>query len=162
MAFVERSDQPLTRIEDYYQPIAQFTQCEYTLDCVDCHSRHEAMGDGDIHASQADIQYVRCKTCHGTLSELPLTKTLTDPMDIAFRMALLNPALDLKLGDTILVTEKGEPLWNTRLLADGSYELIGKVTRQRFLFYPVMGSNCEQDPARQESQYCHACHAVER
>lgn len=162
MTFVKRADQPVTRIQDYYQPIAHFTQCEYTLDCVDCHTRSEAMGDGDIHAAQADIQYVQCKTCHGTLTELPRTQTLTDETDLAFRLAFLNPVLELKPGDTLLVTEQGEPLWNTRVFPDGAYEMIGKVTRQRFVFHPVMGTNCEQDPEQQESQYCHACHAVER
>jgi hypothetical protein len=162
MTFVERTDQPTDRLQNYYQPIAQFTQCEYTLDCIDCHTRTEAMGDGDIHATQADMQYVQCKTCHGTLTELPLTKTLTDSDELAFRLAQLNPVVDLKPGDTILVTDQGEPLWNTRLLPDGTYELIGKATRQQFIFRPVMGSACQQDPAQQESQYCHACHAVER
>lgn len=162
MTFIERADHPTTRLQDYYQPIAQFTQCEYTLDCVDCHTRSEVMGDGDIHSNQKDIQYVQCKTCHGTLTELPLTKMLTDPNDIVFRMAFLNPVMDLKIGDTIIVTEKGEPLWNTRMLSDGTYELIGKATRQYFIFRPVMGTACEQKPDEQESQYCHVCHAVER
>jgi hypothetical protein len=162
MTFVERTDQPLKRIDDYYQPIAEFVQCEYTLDCVDCHTRAEAMGDGDIHANQASIQYVQCKTCHGTLTELPLTRTLTDPDDIAFRMAFLNPVLDLQLGDTIIITEQGEPLWNIRQLSDGTFEMVGKATRQYFTFRPVQGTACEQNPAEQESQYCHKCHAVER
>jgi hypothetical protein len=109
-----------------------------------------------------DIQYIQCKTCHGTLNELPLTYTITDPQDIALRLALLNPVVELKAGDTILVTEQGEPLWNTRLLPDGTYQLVGKATRQLFIFRPVMGSGCEQDPERQESQYCHECHAIER
>jgi hypothetical protein len=162
MTFVERTDQPTQRIEDYYQPIAQFTQCEYTLDCVDCHTRSEAMGDGDIHNNQADVEYVQCKTCHGTLTELPLTKTLTDPNDIAFTLAFLNPVVNLKIGDTIIVTEKDEPLWNTRVLSNGMYELIGKVTRQRFTFRPVMGSGCTQSGEDQSSAYCHECHEVER
>jgi hypothetical protein len=162
ISFVERTDHPTQRIDDYYQPIAQFTQCEYTLDCVDCHTRSEAMGDGDIHKDQASIEYVQCKTCHGTLEELPLTKTLTDPNDIAFTLAFLNPVVDLKLGDTILVTEQGEPLWNTRVLPDGTYEMIGKATSQYFTFHPVMGTACEQNPDEQESHYCHACHAVEK
>jgi len=162
MTFIERTDQPTKRIQDYYQPIAQFTQCEYTLDCVDCHTRSEVMGDGDIHANQKDIQYVQCQTCHGTMTNLPQIKTITDPNDIALKMAFLNPVLDLKLGDAILVTEKGEPLWNTRVLPDGTYELIGKATSQRFNFRPVMGTACEQKPDEQGSQYCHACHAVER
>ena len=162
MTFVERTDHPTSRLADYYQPIAQFTQCEYTLDCVDCHTRDEVMGDGDLHANQKDIQYVQCKTCHGTLTELPHTKTLTDPNDIAFTLAFLNPVIDLKLGDTILITEKGEPLWNIRVLPDGTYEMIGKATSQYFTFNPVMGSSCTQTGENQSSSYCHECHAVER
>ena len=162
MSFVPRSDHPVDRLGAYYQPIAQFTKCEYTLDCIDCHTRTEAMGDGDIHSNKKEIQYIQCKTCHGTPQQLPLTKTVSDPNDIAFRLAQLNPITDLKLGDQILITEKGEPIWNTRVLPDGSYELIGKATRQVFKFRPAMGSGCTQDPAQQSSQYCHECHSVQR
>jgi hypothetical protein len=160
--FHARTDQPSDRLHDYYQPIAQFTRCEYTLDCADCHTRQEIMGDGQIHSSQKDIQYIQCRTCHGTLTEPPLTRTISDPNDLALRMAFLNPVTDLKVGDTILVTTKGEPLWNTRLLLDGSFELFGKATRQHFIFKSVMGSACQQNPEQQESRYCHECHAVER
>jgi len=162
MTFTERTDQSIRRIDNYYQPIGVFTKCEYTLDCVDCHTRTEAMGDGDIHAAKKNIEYVRCSTCHGTPTELPLIKTLTAPNDIAFRLAQLNPVVDLQVGDTIIVTEQGEPLWNTRVLPDGAYELIGKATRQYFTFRPVMGSGCTQNGQDQSSSYCHECHAVER
>jgi hypothetical protein len=162
MTFVERKDQPADRLHNYYQPIAEFTRCEYTLDCVDCHTRVEAMGDGDIHSNKKEIQYIQCKTCHGTPTQLPLTKTLTDVNDIAFRQAFLNPVVELKLGDTVLVTEKGEPLWNTRVLPDGTYQMVGKVTKQVFSFKPVMGSACTQTGEDQSSAYCHKCHSVTR
>ena len=162
MNFIARSDQPVTRREAYYQPIAQFTQCEYTLDCVDCHTRGEGMGDGDLHATMSDIQYIQCKTCHGTLDKLPLTYTITDPEDIALRLAYLNPVVELHVGDTILVSEQGEPLWNTQVLPDGTYQMVGKANLQLFTFRPVMGSGCQQNPDQQASQYCHACHAVIR
>lgn len=162
MNFVPRADAGSTRLENYYQPIAQFTRCEYTVDCIDCHTRMEAMGDGDIHSNKKEIQYIQCKTCHGTPQQLPQVKTLTDPNDIAFRLAQLNPVVDLKRGDQVLVTDKGETLWNTRVLPDGTYELIGKSSAQVFKFRPVMGSGCTQDPAQQGSQYCHECHSVQR
>ena len=162
MTFTPRQDLPTDRLHNYYQPIAQFTKCEYTLDCVDCHTRTEAMGDGSLYSSKLDIQYIRCKTCHGTLTELPQTRTLSDPNDLSFRMALLNPVTNLKLGDTILVTEKGEPLWNTRVLPDGTYQLVGKATGQVFTFKPVKGSACLQDPNDQSSASCHKCHSVQR
>jgi hypothetical protein len=162
MSFVPRSDQPTDRLHDYYQPIAQFTQCEWKLDCIDCHTRTEAMGDGDIHSSKKEIQYIQCKTCHGTATQLPQTKTLTDPNDIAFRLADLNMVAELNVGDTVLVTDKGEPLWNTRVLPDGTYKLISKADGRVFIFKPVMGSGCTQDPAQQSSAYCHECHSVQR
>lgn len=162
MTFVPRGDKPADRLHAYYQPIAQFTKCEYTLDCIDCHTRTEVMGDGDIHSNKKEIQYIQCKTCHGTPSQFPLTETLTDPDDIAFRLAQVNPVMQLQLGDQILMTDQGEPLWNTRALPDGTYELIGKATGQVFRFKPVLGSGCTQDPTKQTSSYCHECHSVQR
>ncbi len=162
MEFVERTDEPTDRLHDYYQPIAEFTQCEVTLDCIDCHTRVESMGDGDIHSNQSEIAYVQCRTCHGTPDELPLTHTVTSDDDLALKLAFLNPVTDLQIGDTILMTEQGELLWNTRVLPDGTYTLVGKATGQTFTFNPVMGTACQQDPANQLSASCHACHAVER
>ncbi len=162
MDFIQRTDQPADRLHDYYQPIAQFTRCEYTLDCIDCHTRTEVMGDGDIHSNKKQIQYLQCKTCHGTPTELPQTQTLTDPNDIAFRQAQLNPILQLQTGDTVLATGQDEPLWNTRQLPNGSYQLIGKATGQVFTFRPVMGSGCTQSGSDQSSAYCHQCHSVQR
>lgn len=162
MTFGARADHPADRLHDYYQPIAQFTKCEWTLDCIDCHTRTEAMGDGDIHSSKKEIQYIQCKTCHGTPTELPKTMTLKDSNDIAFRLADLNVIAELNPGDTILVTGKGEPLWNTRVLPDGTYKLISKASGQVFVFRPVMGSGCTQDPTQQGSQYCHECHQAQR
>jgi hypothetical protein len=120
------------------------------------------MGDGDIHSSQDEIQYVQCKTCHGTLAELPRTHTIVSEDDIALRMSFLNPVMDLSVGDTILMTEQGEPLWNTHVLPDGTYEMIGKATGQHFTFRPVMGTQCQQSLDEQSSSDCHECHAVQR
>jgi hypothetical protein len=167
MQYHQREDNPTDRLHDYYQPIADFTRCEYTLDCVDCHTRQEVMGDGHIYSSKKDIQYIRCNTCHGTSDSLPLTYTITDENDLALKLAFLNPVIDLKVGDTILMTDTGEPLWNIRVIAgtDGelpTYELFSKATGQRFTFKPVMGNNCQQKPDQQEARYCHECHSVER
>ena len=61
-----------------------------------------------------------------------------------------------------LVTSQGEPMWNTRLLPDGTYELFGKATGQIFTFRPVKGTACQQKIDEQGSQYCHACHQEKR
>jgi len=165
--FHPREDAPTDRLHDYYQPIAEFTRCEWTLDCIDCHTRQEAMGDGHIYNNKKEIQYIRCRTCHGTIESLPLTYTIGDENDLAMRLAFLNPKVDLKVGDTILMTDKGELLWNIRMLpgVEGTtptYELFSKATGQRLTFIPVMGSTCQQQPDQQDARYCHECHATQR
>jgi len=162
MTFNARTDTPADRLHDYYQPIAQCTLCEYKLDCVDCHTAGEAMGDGALHPNEASVQYIECRSCHGTLTQLPATRTLTDPNDIALRRAALNSAVPLKLGDTVVVTSQGEPLWSVRRLADGSFQQIGKVDGVVYGVPVVKGSKCLQKPNEQASSYCHACHAVQR
>jgi hypothetical protein len=168
MAFLPRPDLPANgsplpedRLHDYYQPIGQFTKCEWELDCIDCHTSTEAMGDGDLYSSKFDIQYTRCKTCHGTLDELPRTIKLTDPNDVEFRRAQLNGNYSLAVGDTVLVTGRNEKLGSIKLI-DGKFIQTLKVSGTRVEIPLVKGSACLQKPDQQESRYCHACHSVKR
>jgi hypothetical protein len=46
---------------------------------------------------------------------------------LAMTRANLNPPVELAVGDTIMMTERGEPLYNTRLV-DGEWQLTGKAT----------------------------------
>jgi hypothetical protein len=169
MAFLPRSDLPLAgpplpenRLRDYYQPIGQFTKCEWELDCVDCHTSTEAMGDGDLYSRKLDIQYIQCKTCHGTLAEPPLTATLVDPSDIGFRRAQLNGHYTLSVGDTVLATEHGEKFGAIRLTQEGTLVQTLKVSGQQLEIPLVMGTACQQKPDEQESRFCHECHTYAR
>jgi hypothetical protein len=168
MTFLPRSDLPTSgsplpedRLRDYYQPIGQFTLCEWELDCIDCHTSTEAMGDGDLYSSKLDIQYTRCKTCHGTPTELPQTTVITDTNDVELRRARLNGNYDLQVGDTVLLTERGEKFGSVKLV-NGQLVQTLKVSGQQMEIPLVKGSACTQKPDEQASKYCHECHAVER
>jgi hypothetical protein len=161
MSFVPRTDilGYLNTIEqreqEYYQPIAQFTRCEVELDCIDCHTPNEVMGDGLIYNNERETRYVQCQTCHGTLNSLPLTYTITDPNDFALR--LLSQAA---VGDTIVVTNEGEPMPHIIQQTDGQFLLTMKTTGTLYTIPLVMGSGCQQQIDQQESHYCHTCHEV--
>ena len=76
---------------------------------MDCHTNGEVMGDGDIHANQQEIQYIQCRTCHGTATEMPLLETITDPAASGHCFGLdLNPNYALEVGATVIATTKGE------------------------------------------------------
>lgn len=158
--FRPRTDQPANRQQAYYLPGAAVAKCEFRLDCVDCHTRREVMGDGALYDNQAETEYLQCRTCHGTLTEPPLTRIIEQPADFALQLASSNLAVRLQVGDTIIVTAQGEPLWNTRRLPDGRFEQVGKVTGQHHIVPLVMGSGCQQTPAEQQAKDCHACHTA--
>ena len=169
MAFLERQDRPAPshlnlreqRLHNYYQPIAQFTLCEWELDCVDCHTSGEVMGDGDIYSSQKDAQYNQCQTCHGTAKTLPQLVTIEDAEHAAIRSARLNVHYTVDVGDTVVGTTRGETFgW---VQWDGSgLTLTAKVSGATYDVPLVMGSACEQNVEEQESRYCHECHTYQR
>jgi hypothetical protein len=169
MSFTQRSDLGSPgmdtrerRLAEYYQPIGQFTLCEWELDCIDCHTQQEAMGDGHLYSNQTEAQYVTCAACHGTLTQPPQTHVLTEDDDLALRLAALNPFLDTQPGQTVIATERGELFTHVVQQPDGTFELTGRANGIRYLTPLVMGSACQQKPDQQESHYCHECHAYER
>ncbi len=165
MTFIPRDDmipsETLDRAHDYYQPISQFTRCEWELDCIDCHTSQEIMGNGVIYNDRSEVQYTQCQTCHGTLDSPPLQAVVTSPDELAMTRADLNPYVDLAVGDTIMVTERGEPLYNIRLV-DGEWVLTGKATGVQYTIPLVQGSACTQNPEEQHSAACHQCHTYDR
>jgi hypothetical protein len=42
------------------------------MQCIDCHTARDAMGDGDLHATMDHAVEIECTTCHGTF-EAPAT-----------------------------------------------------------------------------------------
>ena len=54
------------RLSDYYLPSEIFARCEVSLDCIDCYTRQDVMGDDQLHTSQYDAVHLQCLECHGT------------------------------------------------------------------------------------------------
>jgi hypothetical protein len=104
---------------------------------------------------------MQCKSCHGTLTELPQTAPITDPNDVERRRARLNGNYDLQVGDTVLLTERGEKFGSIKLV-DGKLIQTLKVNGAQYEIPPVKGTACLQKPDQQESKYCHECHAYDR
>ncbi len=169
MTFLPRTDMPADppligdalRLHDYYQPIGQFTKCEYELDCIDCHTQQQVMGDGILYNNKSEAQYTQCQTCHGTLDSLPQQMVVQTESDLAMTLANVNPLVDLAVGDTIMSTDRSEPLYNIRL-EDGQWVLTGKATGEVYTVPLVQGSACTQDVNDQSSASCHQCHSVDR
>jgi len=145
------------RLQDYYVPMTLFTRCEYKLDCIDCHTDHEVMGDGYLYVDKLAQQRIRCHTCHGTLKAPPVIRKLT--ADEPPKIQRIMRTYSRNAGEDALFTSEGEILPHIRL-EQGKLYLTGKVTGERFFVPQVFGSRCRQDPGNQESNSCHACHDI--
>ncbi len=81
--------------------------------------------------------------------------------EMAMTRANLNPNISLAVGDTIMVTDRGEPLYHIQHV-DDQWVLTGKVTGISYPIPLVQGSTCQQDPNDQSSASCHQCHMYDR
>lgn len=146
------------RVQDYYVPGELFAQCEVSLDCIDCHTRQDVMGDNKLWTSQYDAVHIQCMDCHGTTEKIPQTKKIVSPQDIAFEEKITNASFpSLELGDEILMTAKGEELPFLRH-KENAWLQVSRVTGKTFKIPQVMGSKCQQDLKEQGADSCHKCH----
>jgi hypothetical protein len=146
------------RFKNYYLPGEIFTQCEVSLDCIDCHTRQDVMGDGKIYTSQAEAVHIQCQDCHGTTLNPPLTRTVTSTEDSVLKGHFTNSYFpDLNVGDPFVITAKGEVLPFIRPLSE-EWLLRSKVTGKEFTVPLAYGTDCEQDPNKQSADDCHKCH----
>ena len=76
------------------------------------------------------------------------------------RRARLNGNYSLQVGDTVLLTERGEKFGSIKLI-DGKLIQTLKVSGTQSEIPLVKGSACLQKPNEQASKYCHECHAYQ-
>lgn len=146
------------RVSDYYLPGEIFAGCEVSLDCIDCHTRQDVMGDNKLYTSEYDAVHIQCLDCHGTKEKLPQAKKIENPNDPAFEEQITNPIFPaLQIGDEILMTAKGEELPFIRHKGD-NWVQSSRVNGKTFNIPLVYGSKCEQNTAEQGADSCHRCH----
>ncbi|MDI6812916.1 MAG: multiheme c-type cytochrome [Desulfitobacteriaceae bacterium] len=156
----EQRDQQEVRLQNVYQPGMVFTSCEVNLDCIDCHTPEEVMGDGKLYTSEYQALKIQCRDCHGTQTEPPKTWTVASPDDMALRQKSVNPAFPvLDVGGKILRTLRGEEMPYVRY-DSGLWVLYRKTNGQKYAIPQVQGSACRQEPDKQTSNDCHQCHDV--
>jgi hypothetical protein len=147
-----------TRWKNVYSPGLVFTKCEVNLDCIDCHTRKEVMGDGEMYVSEWKALKIQCRDCHGSTVGQPIAWEIQDKSDTAWVEARINLAFPpLNMGDVVLKTAKGEELPYVRQEA-GKWFSYRKTNGEKFEIPQVIGSGCLQEPDKQSSDDCHKCH----
>ncbi|RLD19168.1 MAG: hypothetical protein DRI69_08980 [Bacteroidetes bacterium] len=122
--------------------------------CIDCHSSHEVMGDGQDYLHAEKAVSLNCADCH--YKHKPNTIAF-DELDTESSLVFLHR--DYKHVDKriLMVNKDGHPLVNTYVDENEDVFLIGKKDGK---IHPVKRQSdvCSRDHAHQ-SISCSACHA---
>ena len=129
------------------------------MDCTDCHTQFDIMGDGNLYSKQHEAVEIRCETCHGDSSSYPYISQISDPNDSAIRVSKHYKKGSNKVGDWMAVSSRNRKMTNVKV-QNGRMVTIGKQTGWVHEIPLVKDSrDAHSIPQHQSRLECSACHA---
>jgi hypothetical protein len=129
------------------------------MDCTDCHTQMDIMGDGNLYSKQHEAVEIRCETCHGNSLAYPSITQITDPGDPAIRVSKHYKNNANKVEDWMAVSTRNRKMTNVKV-QDGRMVTIGKQTGTIHEIPLVKDYlNAHSIPQHQSRLECSACHA---
>ncbi len=124
------------------------------MECIDCHTWREAMGDGKSHYHQEDQVEISCKDCHPTSP--PRTVGLEKLDQIEVKILEQRDFLK-KIKTFILASKSGRPLLNVTLDKGGNVLVIGKNSGKLYRPKPPP-TICTDAVYGHQRLTCQSCH----
>ncbi len=87
---------------------------ERGMECIDCHTQSDIMGDGNIYSRQFQAVEIRCETCHGDSTSYPRISKIKISQDPAVRLSRHYRGFTNKVGDAMAVSAKNRRLTNVK------------------------------------------------
>jgi len=126
------------------------------MECIDCHTAREVMGDGYAHASMEGQLEVRCEDCHGDGARRPQFEEVWRESDAPIRESR-QYARPLSPGTRAALTSKGRPYSNV-VESQGKIVLTTKRTG-KMLTSPVITGSAAHTIVGHGRLECSACHS---
>lgn len=126
------------------------------LECIDCHTSRDVMGDGFTYRSMYLQTEVACEDCHGSGSELPRYREIVRENDETLResKSYKTPATS---GMLMIQTSRGRSYSNV-FYRDNTVWLQGKRSGRLHKSKVITGTP-EHTVAGHSRLECHACHS---
>ncbi len=122
------------------------------MECIDCHTSNEVMGNGKIHFKMNEATLVKCEDCHGTYSKKIKTIEIN-----SLRNKLLSKYRTLKLHDKIAVTKTNEYLPHIKKEGN-NYFLYGKINKVKLKIKTVYQDRKHKINNCNKNMECYTCH----
>ncbi|MBE9489756.1 MAG: hypothetical protein IMY67_05635 [Bacteroidetes bacterium] len=123
--------------------------------CIDCHSSHEVMGDGNSYSHEEQAVKLQCSDCH--FKDRPNTIHY-DSLDDESLLVFLHREYSHTDKPIIVVEKDNHPLVNTFVDSTGRAFLIGKKDGSLYELMP-QSNVCSRDNAH-KNVACSTCHST--
>jgi hypothetical protein len=126
------------------------------MDCIDCHTSRDVMGDGYAYENAYRQTETTCEDCHGSGSKRPLFQTIVRENDEAVRESN-SYAIKMRPGMKMIVTGKSRKYSNV-FYQSGKVYVLGKRSGKLYQS-PVITGTPEHAIAGHERLECYTCHS---
>ncbi len=128
------------------------------IECIDCHSSFDVMGDGSLYSRQYDAVEIACDTCHGTIDRHPQIEQVTaaDLRVLRENRHYLNSPVNI--GDSTVVSRRGRKLSNVKM-QDGNITVFSKRSGQSWQVPLIKDGVSHLISQHNEKLACNACHS---
>ncbi|HEU0264923.1 MAG TPA: cytochrome C, partial [Geobacterales bacterium] len=126
------------------------------LDCIDCHTSRDVMGDGYSYPNLYRQVEVSCADCHGDGERAPRSRVMASEGEEALRESR-SYSVPARPGMEMVLTAKGRPYSNV-FAADGHVWVVGKRSG-RLHRSPVITGTPEHTVAGHGRLECFTCHS---
>ncbi len=126
------------------------------MECIDCHTSREVMGDGYAYRNMYRQTEVTCENCHGSASEVPRFRVVSRENDEALRESR-SYKQPVRYGMQMIQTSKGRSFSNV-FYQDGVIWLQGKRNGTLHRSKVITGTP-EHTIAGHGRLECYACHS---
>jgi len=126
------------------------------MDCIDCHTSRDIMGDGYSYANSYVQVETACQDCHGDGKAPPRRRLIRRENDEALRESS-NYAMQMRPGMEMVLTAKGRAYSNA-FYRDGAVQVLGKRSGKLFQAKVITGTP-EHTIVGHRRMECYACHS---
>lgn len=126
------------------------------MDCIDCHTSRDVMGDGYSYRNMYLQTEVACEDCHGSATELPRYREITRENDEALRESR-SYKQPMRPGMRMIQTSKGRSYSNV-FYQNGAIWLQGKRSG-KLLRSKVITGTPEHTIVGHSRLECYSCHS---
>ncbi|BAI80146.1 multiheme c-type cytochrome [Deferribacter desulfuricans SSM1] len=129
---------------------------KYGMECIDCHTSRELMGDGYLYENLYNQIEISCEDCHGSPNSRPKTAKITKESDPPI-IESKHYKVKLHYGQNAVLTSKGR-MYSNVIEENGKYYLFTKRTGKKLEIKTITNDD-NHTVYGHEKLECYTCHS---